>query len=450
MSIRNLSRYASMTVPRYTSYPPAPHFSPAIGAASYADWLASIGPQEATSLYFHVPYCTAICAYCGCFTKASRKVEPILAYGMTLAREVALVGRHLKARPRVTHMHWGGGTPSLMPHEAFVEVLRQVNLAFDLGSVEEHAIELDPRVVTPRLAFELKAYGVTRVSLGVQDLNARVQQAIGRVQPLEVVERALGALRAAKLEAINMDVMYGLPKQSMEDVVRSVTACAALGADRIALFGYAHVPWMKKNQTMIKDADLPSSGARLEQARAAHKALEHLGYISIGFDHFARPQDPMAQAMLEGSLRRNFQGYTTDNAPHLIGLGASSIGRTQGGFAQNAADIGGWTRSVEAGQLATSRGYAMRQEDEVRGQIIEALLTQFQVDLSQPRAGFQPDQAWINEQIIALDDLLDDGLCTVSGSLVQIPVDARFLARLVAHRFDGFASLSKAQHSVAV
>ena len=450
MTVHNIGRYATVTVPRYTSYPTAPHFTSDIDANAYARWLGQTPASEPASLYFHVPYCRSICAYCGCFTKASRKDEPIFAYGQTLAQEVALVASHLPAKLKVTHMHWGGGTPSLMPGKGFAAIFKALEKAFDFGSLDEHAIELDPRVVERQLAADLKAYGVTRVSLGVQDLNARVQQAIGRVQPLEVVEGALNALRGAGLDAINMDVMYGLPHQSLEDVVRSVTACAALGADRIALFGYAHVPWMKKNQKLINEENLPSAGARLEQVRAAHKALEHMGYVSIGFDHFAKPDDSMALAMRGGTLRRNFQGYTTDTATTLIGFGASSIGKLRQGYIQNAADIGGWRRSVEAGTLPVARGYALSAEDRLRGAIIEELLTGFQTDLARVRDGAVPNQAWINQCLIGLDDLVEDGLCDVVGTQVRVPHDARFLARLVAARFDGYAEHGKARHSVAV
>lgn len=450
MTVHNMGRYATINVPRYTSYPTAPHFSSQVTQGTYKQWLGQTPASDTASLYFHVPYCRSICAYCGCFTKASRKDEPLLSYGQLMAREVGLVADHLPGPMKVTHIHWGGGTPSLMPREGFESILDEIHARFDLSAIEEHAIELDPRVVTKALAADLRAYGMTRVSLGVQDLNAKVQQAIGRVQPLEVVENALGALRGAGLTSVNMDVMYGLPQQLLEDVVRSVTACAALGADRIALFGYAHVPWMKKNQTLINEADLPSAGARLEQVRAAHKALEHLGYISIGFDHFAKPEDPMATAMREGTLRRNFQGYTTDTASTLLGFGASSIGKLRQGYIQTAADIGAWSRAVADGELAIARGYEMTDEDRLRGSIIEDLLTGFSADLSVRRGAVMPGQRWINQHLIALDDLVEDGLCNVVGSRVSIPGDARFLARLVAARFDGFAQASQARHSVAV
>lgn len=450
MTVHNLHRYATTTVPRYTSYPTAPHFGSQINDGVYAKWLEESDPLTSTSLYLHVPYCRAICAYCGCFTKASRKDEPIAAYGEVLAQEIDLVGDYMPGRPAVTHMHWGGGTPSLMPHDNFTQVLEKIHTHFDLSNIEEHAIELDPRVVTPKLAGALKSYGVTRVSLGVQDMNAKVQHAIGRIQPLEVVERAVHALRDVGLDAINMDVMYGLPLQSLEDVVRTVAACGALGADRIALFGYAHVPWMKKNQKLIEERDLPSAGARLEQVRAAHKALEHLGYVTIGFDHFAKPADAMAKAMREGTLRRNFQGYTTDTAPSMIGFGASSIGQLPQGYAQNAADINAWKRAISQGQFATVRGYEMRDQDKLHGGIIEDLLTQFRADIGAKRHGIVPGQHWVNQQLIGVDDLVEDGLCDIVGSVVSIPEDARFLARLVAHRFDGFAENSQAKHSVAV
>ncbi|MBV6658236.1 MAG: oxygen-independent coproporphyrinogen III oxidase [Devosiaceae bacterium] len=450
MGVRNLSRYTAETVPRYTSYPPAPHFDDTVGPERYAGWLHDLTADEPVSVYLHVPYCRAICSYCGCFTKATKKPEPLLAYGARLAREVELAGAALRKRPKVTHIHWGGGTPSLLPRAGFEAVFNALYDGFDLEGVEEHAIELDPREVTLAQARLLKSVGVTRVSLGIQDLNAKVQSAIGRVQPLEVVQKAVDALRTAGLDAINMDVMYGLPEQSLEDVVRSVTVCAALGANRIALFGYAHVPWMKKHQSLIDEEALPSAGLRLEQARAAHKALEHLGYTSIGFDHFALPSDAIAQAQNAGTLRRNFQGYTTDTAPVMLGFGASAIGKLPGGYAQNHADIGAWNRAIDAGSFGTQRGFALSNQDRLRGSIIEDILTRFEVDLSAERFGIQPHQTWINQELIALDELVEDGLCEIRGSRVHIPLDARFLARIVAHRFDAFAPGSKARHSIAV
>mgnify|MGYP001793056843 CR=1 FL=1 len=450
MAIRNLSRYVSTNVPRYTSYPTAPHFSSSIGPDRYETWLSELPEKGSTSLYVHVPFCRSICAYCGCMTKATKRDEPIVAYGNTLLQEIELVARQLKSRPTVTHLHWGGGTPSLLPRPLFDQVLAAFDRHFDMDGIEEHAMELDPRHVDAPLARALKEQGVNRVSLGVQDLNARVQQAIGRVQPLEVVDKAVAALRDAGHNAVNMDVMYGLPQQSLEDVVRSVTACAALGADRIALFGYAHVPWMKANQKLIKTEDLPSAGARLEQVRAAHKALHHLGYLPVGFDHFAQAHDPMAKAVQAGTLRRNFQGYTTDTAPTMIAFGASAIGKLPQGYVQNAPDTPGWARRVLDGELAAVRGFEMTDEDRLRGEIIEDLLTNFCVDLAERRAGIAPGQSWINQQIIGLDDLVEDGLCTILGSRVSIPADARFLARIVAARFDGYLQGERAKHSSAV
>lgn len=450
MAIRNLSRYVGTTIPRYTSYPTAPHFSKAIGPQRYEAWLSELPEGSVTSLYVHVPFCRSICAYCGCMTKATKRDEPIAAYGETLLQEIERVAARLRGRPAVTHLHWGGGTPSLLPRPLFERVLAAFGRHFDMDGIEEHAMELDPRHVDADLARALKANGVNRVSLGVQDLNARVQQAIGRVQPLEVVDRAVAALRDAGHNAVNMDVMYGLPQQSLEDVVRSVTACAALGADRIALFGYAHVPWMKANQKLIKTEDLPSAGARLEQVRAAHKALHHLGYMPVGFDHFAQAHDPMARAVQGGTLRRNFQGYTTDTAPTMIAFGASAIGKLPQGYVQNAPDTAGWARAVLDGDLATVRGFELTDEDRLRGEIIEDLLTGFSADLSEKRAGIVPGQSWINQHIIGLDDLVEDGLCTVLGSRVTIPADARFLARIVAARFDGYLEGKAAKHSVAV
>jgi oxygen-independent coproporphyrinogen III oxidase len=232
---------AERAVPRYTSYPTAPHFSAAVGAQTYAEWLAALPDTAKLSLYLHVPFCTKLCLYCGCTTKAVRRRPPVVAYAEYLGREIELLGAVIGGRP-VVHLHWGGGTPSILGAEILVDLVDRLGRTFDLSNITEHAIELDPRRVTSRLAVALGRIGITRASFGAQDFSPHVQQAIGRVQPFEQVEAAVDAVRAVGIANINIDLMYGLPRQTVGDVIRSAELAASLAPSRIALFGYAHVP----------------------------------------------------------------------------------------------------------------------------------------------------------------------------------------------------------------
>jgi len=302
---------AERTVPRYTSYPTAPHFVPSIGASTYASWLDDLSGSDTVSLYLHVPFCEKMCLYCGCHTKATRRFQPIETYAERLVKEIKLVAGHAEGR-RVVHIHWGGGTPSILGPDLLRELVTLLGVHFDLTALREHAIELDPRYVTKVLAGALADIGVTRASLGVQDLSAHVQQAIGRVQPFAVVERAANILHEVGINDINVDLMYGLPNQSVDDIRRTVMLAHELKPQRLAIFGYAHIPWIKRHQRLLDESSLPGSAARLDQAISAHETLTSLGYQPIGLDHFADAADSLAVAARTDALHRNFQGYTAD------------------------------------------------------------------------------------------------------------------------------------------
>jgi oxygen-independent coproporphyrinogen-3 oxidase len=430
---------AERSVPRYTSYPTAPHFHPGVDAAIAQDWLAATAPDATLSLYLHVPFCAAMCAYCGCHTKVTRQRAPVDAYRESLLAEIDLVAGRLPAR-RVVHLHWGGGTPTMLGADGLAAVTERLAARFDLGSLREHAIEVDPRACGRPVAAALAGLGVTRASLGVQDFNAEVQHAIGRIQPFDVVAAACGNLRAAGVRALNLDLIYGLPLQGWAGLRRSLMLADRLAPDRIALFGYAHVPWMKKHQRLIDAAKLPGAAERLDQAEAARALLLSLGYVAVGLDHFARPDDPLARAALAGMLRRNFQGYTDDPADVLLGFGASAIGRLPQGFVQNRPDIGGYREAVGAGRLPTMRGYAMTPEDRLRADIIERLMCDFAV---------RPPPAILEEARPALAPLVEAGLAVVEAGRVGVTEAGRPLLRLVAAAFD--AHLARAgRHSAAV
>lgn len=446
-----LLSYATRSVPRYTSYPTAPHFTDAVTDDQYRAWLGALTGETELSLYLHVPFCRSICRYCGCNTKASRRDEPIYDYANVLVREIEMLADSLTSARTIAHIAWGGGTPSLLPADAFIRIVETIKAHFTLSETIEHAMELDPRTVTADMAHLLASCGVNRVSLGVQDFTPKVQEAIGRIQPFSVVAEATGHLRDAGITAINFDLMYGLPHQTCADVINSTDLSADLKPSRVALFGYAHVPWFKKHQTLIKEEWLPGTEERLDQAEASRQRLLELGYEAIGLDHFALPDDPMAIAAREGALKRNFQGYTTDKASALIGLGASSIGKLPQGYLQNAPDLGGYKRKVmEEGVFPIARSKVLNADDCVRSDLIETLMSHLWVDVAAIAAAHDMPASMFDDDLTELDDLIRDGLVIRDGYRISIPETGRAFVRLAASAFDAYLKTEKAKHSVAV
>jgi oxygen-independent coproporphyrinogen-3 oxidase len=360
--------------------------------------------------------------------------------------EIETLGRHLRRQP-VTHLHWGGGTPSILSIQRIIEIAEALGRSFDMAAVKEHAIELDPRYVNEDLVKCLVRIGVNRVSFGVQDLSPHVQQAIGRIQSYETVTDAVGMVRDTGISNINIDVMYGLPQQTVEDVRATAARVCALKPTRIALFGYAHVPWFKKRQRLIDESRLPDSVDRLNQLAAAREVFLSAGYEAIGFDHFAAPDDDLAVAARSGNLRRNFQGYTVDSAETLIGIGASSIGRLPQGYVQNDPGVAGYLRAVMAGSFATVRGVALSQDDRLRAGIIERIMCDLSVDLN----GAAPAEGCsFDTELTSLRPLADAGLVEIADRTVRVTERGRPYLRLVAAAFDAYLPASKSAHSRAV
>lgn len=437
------------TVPRYTSYPTAPHFSAEVGADIYGGFLDSMADEDGPiSLYVHIPFCHSICHYCGCTTKASRRYAPIEAYVDVLRSEIAMVAARI-GRRAVSHIHWGGGTPNLLSAGAFEAIVGDFHRFFSLGSDTEHAIELDPRHLGRERARFLASIGVNRASLGVQDFDPMVQAAIGRIQPAETVAEAVRHLREAGITSLSFDLIYGLPEQSVSSIQRTVETAIALSPDRISLFGYAHVPWFRVNQKLIDAAKLPGSEQRLELERTAHGAIAKAGYAAIGIDHFAKPDDAMGAALKDRTLRRNFQGYTTDRADSLIGFGASSIGRTPAGYAQNVTDTGNWRDRLINGRFATERGRVLTSDDRLRADVIEQILCFFDVDLGATATRHGVDPASLLADVHKLDDLVRAGWVVVDDGKIAIVRHGAELARLVASAFDAYLGTG-GRHSVAV
>jgi oxygen-independent coproporphyrinogen III oxidase len=444
-----LAKYAK-PVPRYTSYPTAPHMHAAVGPTAHAQWLAAVPCATPLSLYLHIPFCDSLCWFCGCHTKIVARYEPVAEYLALLAREIDLVAARLGAARPVRHIHLGGGSPTIMAADDLVALSERLRARFDVCDDAELAVEIDPRGLDRARVTALARAGATRASIGVQDVNPVVQRAINRVQPLEGTARAMAWLRDAGIDAINVDLMYGLPHQSLDHVKRTVDAVLALAPDRVALFGYAHVPWMKRHQRLIPTSALPDADLRWAQFAVAAGMLGDAGYEAIGLDHFALAGDPLAIALREGRLHRNFQGYTTDGAATLLGFGASAIGALPQGMVQNAVPIHAWGEAVAGGRLATTRGFALDDEDRLRAAVIEALMCHLRVDLAPLCRAFGRPADHFAAEILMLEPLAADALVVIDGWQLQVPQAARPMLRTVCAVFDAYLQPSETRHARAI
>jgi oxygen-independent coproporphyrinogen-3 oxidase len=450
MSIDLHAKYRDERLPRYTSYPTAPHFSPAVSGSKYAAWLASLGPREAVSLYIHVPFCRSMCWYCGCHTTITKVDAPIVDYLTTLRKEIEFVAERLERRQPVRHVHFGGGTPTIMEPDELMRLMDLLTGRFAFEQNAEIAVEIDPRTLTPTMAAALGRAGVKRASLGVQSFDPVVQRAINRIQSAAQTAAATDSLRAAGVRGINFDLIYGLPHQTVDACRATVAACVDMRPDRFAVFGYAHVPDFKKHQRLIDEAALPDGAARHAQAGAIADALKAAGYRQIGLDHFALPSDPMVSVQRDGCLRRNFQGYTTDIADALIGFGASAIGRLRQGYVQNAIGLGDYATRIAAGVLATDKGYALTADDRLRADLIERIMCDFAVNIGSVAHRHKVDPTGLTYMFPRLATLLADGLIEQEGQEIRVTAGARHLVRTVASAFDAYLEKPARTYSRAV
>ncbi|WGM38338.1 oxygen-independent coproporphyrinogen III oxidase [Caulobacter sp. NIBR1757] len=436
--------------PRYTSYPTAVQFTPAVDAPTYRGWLAALPPAEAVSLYVHVPLCARLCWYCGCNTRAVNRREPVSRYVEDLALELGLLETALPGKLRARALHLGGGTPNMLSPDDLARLFAALRHAFEFSPDIEVAAELDPAVLTRDWVVAAAQHGLNRASLGVQDLSPIVQAAVNRIEPFEVIERAVGWLREVGVLSINLDLMYGLPRQTTADVLNTLRQVLTLRPERLALFGYAHVPWMKSHQQLIEDAALPGPVERLDQSEAAADFLASEGYVRIGLDHYALPSDEMAIAQAAGRLHRNFQGYTTDAAGTLIGIGASSIGRLPQGFVQNQTAELSWRKALEAGDLPIARGVALTPDDHFRGEIIERLMCDLTVDLAAICARHGRQTGDLAGAVASLAPLAAEGLVRMTPTGLTVTQAGRPVLRSVCAAFDSYLDPSAQRHSKAI
>lgn len=445
-----LLAHATRTLPRYTSYPTALAFQPAADDGDTRRWLGDIQSQDTLSIYAHIPFCERLCWYCGCHTSVPNGYARVARFLNQLKREIDLWGDALPAHAGTAHLHFGGGSPNSLNTTDFSELLALLATRFRLRPGAEVAVELDPGTLGCSFARGLGAAGVTRASLGVQTFDPEVQRLVNRIQPFEQVATAVQALRGGGVEAINFDMMYGLPAQTCANVAASMETALSLEPDRVALFGYAHVPWMKKHQAVIRDSDLADVSGRWAQAEAAEAVLEAHGYVRIGMDHYARPGDPMTARLAEGTLHRNFQGYTDDPSAALIGVGPSAISSLPYAYAQNTLRIDDWAAAIAAGRLPVGRQLETTSDDRLRRTVIERLMCDLHVDVGAVCLDHGREVSTLDPAIAAARALESDGLCQVDGRRVRVPHAMGRIVRVVAACFDNRSITAPKRHSAAV
>lgn len=435
-------------IPRYTSYPTAPHFTSEINSNVYSNWLGSLPSENTLSLYIHIPFCQQLCWYCGCYTKITKREAPIQDYIDTLIREIGIVADLLSQKNHtVSHIHFGGGSPTILSPELFKTLLKTIRSKFVIADDAEIAIEIDPRTLNEEKIMAYATSGVNRVSIGVQDFNLDVQRAINREQSFELVQQCTDLFKANGINNISLDLIYGLPKQTVEKIEKNIDAALLLNPNRISLFAYAHVRWMKKHMQLIKEEDLPDNASRLLMYRAAAERLNKNGYVSIGLDHFAKQNDSMAIALENKTLKRNFQGYSTDTAENIIGFGLSAISHLQFGYAQNTLDMTQYKKEIINNKLPIIKGFKTTIEDKIRKKIIDDIMCYMKVDLNAVCNAFSYPTDYFKQELLCLKELEKDGLVSIKNNVITIHPQARQLTRVVSSVFDNYYKPSSQKHS---
>ena len=434
-------------VPRYTSYPPANRFEPLQDDNLTHEWMAEIPAGSEVSFYLHIPFCRRLCWFCACRTQGTKTDGPVENYLSVLLDEIELAAKRLPS-VRAARVHLGGGTPTLLTPSMMERLMSRMNNRFPGADDREFSVEIDPTEVDrPRIAA-LVAAGLNRASLGVQDFDPRVQAAIGRQQSYEETENCVDILRDLGVDNINLDILYGLPFQTLETLETTLDKVLSLDPDRIAAFGYAHVPWMSRRQTLIPEDALPDPRARLRLFQHLSARLTQAGYIQIGIDHFVKPNDGLARALADRRLHRNFQGYTDDSSPWLIGLGASSISRYPNGFLHNATSTADYLARIRAGRFATRRGVEMTAAQHLTAELIEQVMCYGRVELDRLATAGDTDLHELREELARLAEEFAP-LVTMTGDCLHVEKDAYPLLRIIAARLDR-GTVEGSAHAVAV
>jgi len=450
----DLIRKYAVPGPRYTSYPPATRFGTDFSPSDVARSLGEDNQPGAgpISLYFHLPFCASRCWYCGCHTIITRRQEVADSYLNDIEREVALTARQMTRSRPVAQLHLGGGTPTFLSPDQLARLGRIIRNAFTFAPDAEIGVEIDPRCLDRGQVDSLRALGMNRASLGVQDTNPDVQQAIHRIQPQALNRQAFAWLRDAGVASINVDLIYGLPLQTEASLDATLDDVLALKPDRLSLFSYAHVPWIKPAQRIFeRNGQLPAPALKLRMFARLHERLRAAGFVDVGLDHFARPDDELARALADGTLHRNFQGYSTRGGASLYGFGISSISQTANTYRQNYKSLADYRASLAAGVLPVERGYRLSHDEQRRRALIMGLMCERRLDFD------TLDQTWGGEvradfgaEIAALEPLEADGLVSVGPDGVEVLPAGVPLLRVIAMCFDASQSAAPGRHALTV
>ena len=446
-----LIRSHDVSGPRYTSYPTADRFVEAFGETELRQWLAKRnigGISQPLSAYVHLPFCDTVCYYCACNKVVTRDHSRSAKYIKYLQKELTLLGPLLGSDRKLCQLHWGGGTPTFLAREEMRELMASLDATFERSADAEVSLEVDPRRVEAGTMEFLAGLGFNRVSIGVQDFDAAVQQAVHRIQSEEVTRRVIEEARASGFRSVNLDLIYGLPKQTLDSFNRTLDKVLALAPDRIALYSYAHLPKVFKPQRRIAAADLPSPEAKLQIMTLAIGRLPRAGYLYIGMDHFARPGDELAVAQSQGRLQRNFQGYSTRPESDMLGFGISAIGRVGPSYYQNAKRLDDYYAALDAGRLPVVRGIELTTDDLVRRAVIQALACHFRVSIESIELAYLVDfRKYFDAEMKDLRRLAFEGLVELGPDWIVVTPKGRLLVRSVCMVFDRYLREREARAS---
>lgn len=450
--IELLKKY-DISGPRYTSYPTAPQFSTEFTEQDYRGCIAdseAASPSRPLSLYVHLPFCDTICYYCACnkiVTKDRARAVPYLEH---LYKEIAMQAELFDSNRVVEQLHWGGGTPTFISHEQMTELMQCIRTHFTLAddATGEYSIEIDPREANAETIAVLRKIGFNRLSLGVQDLDERVQKAINRIQSEQETFAVIDAARAEGFRSISLDLMYGLPHQTADGFIRTLDRVLQAEPDRLSLFNYAHMPTLFKPQRRINEDDLPDAQTKLDILQASIEYLGNAGYVYIGMDHFARPDDELAVAQREGKLHRNFQGYSTHADCDLVALGVTAIGQIGDSYSQNQREVEPYYEAIDAGQLPLLRGMRLSEDDRIRRRVIQTLICHFALDFADINVELGIDcRDYFAKELRRLQPMQEDGLLEVSETGIQVLPAGRLLIRNICMVFDAYLQDSAQQFS---
>lgn len=426
--------------PRYTSYPTAPEFNESFGHKEYENILKNQDNKRPLSLYFHLPFCRSACYFCGCnvvFTSKDDKKERYIGY---LEKELALLARHLDTTRNVLQLHFGGGTPTFFDASQLKRVIQLIKSYFkNFDKEAEISCEIDPRFLNQEQLDVLIEGGFNRISYGVQDFNEKVQKEIHRIQPYDITRQAVDMARKAGIKSVNMDLIYGLPYQTLDTFKRTLELAIFLNPDRFAVFNYAHVPWMKKTMRKFDETTLPSPAQKLAILRHTIDYLEGHGYKMIGMDHFAKPEDELFRAIEKGELHRNFQGYTTKGGADLVGIGLTSIGEGERHYVQNFKDMKEYEEAIDRGELPVHRGLTLSDDDVLRKAVIMEMMSNFKLNIGAVEEKFKIDFfEYFEDAIASLDGFIDEGLVNIDKKSLSVSTTGTLLIRNICMPFDAY------------